>query len=76
MRYLCSWEEGNISYMSLPKKTEQACKILLESEMVMKILHLKYVYLTWNGPKLKFKYSDIPYLVKNNKRNKNLMEMN
>jgi hypothetical protein len=37
--------------MSLLKETQQACKILLESEMVMKMLPLNCVDLTRNDPK-------------------------
>jgi hypothetical protein len=34
--------------MSLPEETQQVCKVLLESEMVMKSLPLMCVDLTWN----------------------------
>jgi hypothetical protein len=36
--------------MSHPKETQKVCIILLESEMVMKILPLKCVDLAWNDP--------------------------
>jgi hypothetical protein len=39
-------EQGKF-HTSLPKETWQTCKILLESEMVTKILPLKCVDLTW-----------------------------
>jgi hypothetical protein len=45
-------DEGKISYMSHPKETKEACKILLESERAMKMLPLKCVCLKWNGPVL------------------------
>jgi hypothetical protein len=43
-------QEGKISYMQLRKETQQACKILLGSEMVMKILPINCVDLTRNDP--------------------------
>jgi hypothetical protein len=41
-------QEGKISYISLAKEAQQACKTLVESWIVIKILPLKCVDLTWN----------------------------
>jgi hypothetical protein len=45
MLYLCKQQtqEGKIVHISLPKEAQQACKLLFELAMDIKILPLKYV---------------------------------
>jgi uncharacterized membrane protein len=50
--------------MSLPNNIQQACKILLESEIAMKILHLSCVDFTWNDPFMKYIYTTVPFAIR------------